>query len=109
MVVAALVGALTTVPAAAAGTDPIVVVATDVGGAAIHVDDDGDLYALDDDAVIRIAAGSTAVEVVAGGNGPGFDADQLWGPLGLTVDDDGAIYVADSWNRRVVRWDPGAT
>lgn len=109
MVVAALVGALTTVPAAAAGTDPIVVVATGIGGAQMDVDDAGNLYVLDDDAVVRIAAGTTTIEVVAGGNGPGIDADQLDHPLGLAVGDDGTLFVSDTWNRRIMRWRPGAT
>jgi sugar lactone lactonase YvrE len=42
---------------------------------------------------------------VAGGNG----IDQLYYPLGLSVDDDQTLYVADGSNNRIVEWKSGAT
>lgn len=47
--------------------------------------------------------------VVAGGNGPGPDLDQLRNPSGVFVDDSGNVYVSDEGNGRVVRWAPGAS
>jgi sugar lactone lactonase YvrE len=46
---------------------------------------------------------------VAGGNGQGNGISQLSYPLGLYVDDDQTVYVADQWNRRIVEWKSGAT
>ncbi|CAF1338992.1 unnamed protein product [Rotaria sp. Silwood1] len=46
---------------------------------------------------------------VAGGNGRGSETNQLNEPLGLYVDDDQTIYVADASNNRIVEWKYGAT
>ena len=46
---------------------------------------------------------------VAGGNGEGNGINQLSNPLGLYVDDDQTIYVADQSNHRIVEWKWGAT
>lgn len=46
---------------------------------------------------------------VAGGHGKGCEMNQLYYPLGLFVDDDQTIYVADPTNRRVMKWKYGAT
>ncbi|CAF1474289.1 unnamed protein product [Rotaria sp. Silwood1] len=46
---------------------------------------------------------------VAGGNGAGFELNQLNSPLGLFMDNDAAVYIADTWNDRVVKWMPGAS
>ncbi|CAF1330002.1 unnamed protein product [Rotaria sp. Silwood1] len=45
---------------------------------------------------------------VAGGNGQGNGINQLSYPLGLYVDDDQTIYVADQGNNRIVEWKLGA-
>ncbi|CAF3399346.1 unnamed protein product, partial [Rotaria sp. Silwood2] len=45
---------------------------------------------------------------VAGGNGQGSRINQLANPLGLYVDDDQTIYVADQCNHRIVEWKIGA-
>ncbi|CAF1008415.1 unnamed protein product [Adineta steineri] len=41
---------------------------------------------------------------VAGGNGQGAGLNQLNGPDGIYIDDDKSIYIADSWNDRIVKW-----
>ena len=41
---------------------------------------------------------------VAGGHGQGSGLNQLDHPMGLFIDDDLSIYVADTHNHRVVRW-----
>ncbi len=46
---------------------------------------------------------------VAGGNGPGVNANQLSAPTGVYVDGSGNVYVADPQNHRIQRWAPGAT
>ena len=48
--------------------------------------------------------------IVAGGNGTGTALNQFaTGPLGVSVDVTGNVYVADNNNHRVVKWQPGAT
>ncbi|CAF2000678.1 unnamed protein product [Rotaria magnacalcarata] len=47
--------------------------------------------------------------VVAGGQGAGSALTQLFVPRGIFVDTLGTLYVADSWNHRVMRWTQGAT
>ncbi len=34
---------------------------------------------------------------------------QLYYPEGVIVDHWGNVYVADSWNRRIMRWTPGSS
>ncbi len=46
---------------------------------------------------------------VAGGNGYGNVIHQLSLPMGLYVDDDQTVYVADQSNHRIVEWKSGAT
>lgn len=46
---------------------------------------------------------------VAGGNGQGPGANQLYLPVGATVDAQGNLYIADLSNNRVMKWAPGAT
>jgi sugar lactone lactonase YvrE len=45
---------------------------------------------------------------VAGGNGYGNGLDQLHHPYGVYVDDDETIYVADTYNHRIMEWKNGA-
>lgn len=47
--------------------------------------------------------------IVAGGNGQGNAANQLNQPMGMHVDNQGNIYVADGPNHRIQKWAPGAT
>ncbi len=46
---------------------------------------------------------------VAGGNGEGNGLNQLASPVGIYVNDDQTIYIADQWNHRIVEWKRGAT
>eukprot|EP00746_Dinoflagellata_sp_MGD_P070026 gnl/MRDRNA2_/MRDRNA2_28643_c0_seq1.p1 gnl/MRDRNA2_/MRDRNA2_28643_c0~~gnl/MRDRNA2_/MRDRNA2_28643_c0_seq1.p1 ORF type:complete len:1132 (+),score=160.29 gnl/MRDRNA2_/MRDRNA2_28643_c0_seq1:100-3495(+) len=46
--------------------------------------------------------------VVAGGNGAGSAASQLFEPSGVYVTADGSLYIADSGNFRIQRWSLGA-
>ncbi|CAF3334495.1 unnamed protein product [Rotaria socialis] len=45
--------------------------------------------------------------VVAGGQHAGYALTQLYHPEGIFVDTLGTVYVADSWNHRVMRWTQG--
>ncbi|CAF2069996.1 unnamed protein product [Rotaria magnacalcarata] len=45
--------------------------------------------------------------VVAGGQGEGDAPTQLYRPQGLFVDTLGTLYVADTSNNRVMRWNQG--
>jgi DNA-binding beta-propeller fold protein YncE len=46
---------------------------------------------------------------VAGGNGPGSAANQLYYPKGIAVSPSGDLYVADGGNNRIQFWSVGAT
>ncbi|CAF0981377.1 unnamed protein product [Adineta steineri] len=41
---------------------------------------------------------------VAGGNGEGQKLNQLNSPQGIFIDTDKSIYIADTWNGRIVKW-----
>ena len=45
---------------------------------------------------------------VAGGNGQGNQLNQLNFPTYLFVDEEQAVYVSDSINHRVMKWNKGA-
>ncbi|CAF1389733.1 unnamed protein product [Adineta steineri] len=46
---------------------------------------------------------------VAGGNGLGIESNQLYNPRGIYINnDDQSIYIADTSNHRIVRWEFGA-
>ncbi|RZK57025.1 MAG: hypothetical protein EOO91_10955 [Pedobacter sp.] len=47
--------------------------------------------------------------VVAGGNGTGNAANQLFNPNRLFVDKEGNLYIPDMANNRIQKWAPGAT
>ncbi len=57
---------------------------------------------------VTATPGSTSGITVAGGNGRGSGANQLY-PDGLFVDSIGNIYVVDVDNARIQKWAPGAT
>ncbi|CAF1310491.1 unnamed protein product [Rotaria magnacalcarata] len=57
-----------------------------------------------DDGICANATWNPNGLTVAGGNGEGSELNQLRYPWGFFVDDDAAVYVADTWNFRVVVW-----
>ncbi|CAF1645843.1 unnamed protein product, partial [Adineta steineri] len=55
--------------------------------------------------IVRYSIGSLNGIVVAGGNGPGTQRNQLFGPIGVYVSKKtGAIYIADQNNNRIQKW-----
>ena len=46
--------------------------------------------------------------LVAGGNGRGRNANQLAYPMGIAIDKNNNLYVADTYNHRVQLWKPNA-
>ncbi|CAF4809526.1 unnamed protein product, partial [Rotaria socialis] len=46
---------------------------------------------------------------IAGGNGRGNATKQLYWPLGLFVDDDQTVVIADFYNDRIMQWKNGDT
>ncbi|CAF1172860.1 unnamed protein product [Adineta steineri] len=62
--------------------------------------------------IMKYPSGSTIGTygiVVAGGNGPGSEANQLNNPRSVLVDSSGALYIADGINNRIQRWLQNAT
>ena len=60
------------------------------------------------DEVRRYTIGNKNGIVVAGGNGPGSQLNQLNYPTYLFVDEEQAVYVSDNNNHRVMKWNKGA-
>ncbi|CAF3757057.1 unnamed protein product [Rotaria sp. Silwood1] len=52
---------------------------------------------------------SREAKIVVGSNSEGNNTNQLDGPYGLVLDSDGAFFVVDRGNDRVVKWQKGAT
>ena len=52
-------------------------------------------------------SGTNAV-TVAGGNGAGNAANQLYNPYGIFIDKSGYLYVADGYNNRIRKFPPGS-
>jgi hypothetical protein len=44
---------------------------------------------------------------VAGGHGEANGLQQLNQPYGIVVDDDYTVFIADTWNHRIVAWKKG--
>ncbi|MGN6603931.1 MAG: gliding motility-associated C-terminal domain-containing protein [Ginsengibacter sp.] len=80
----------------------------------VAVDALGNLYVVDwlNNRVQKFPPGSTSATngvTVAGGNGAGTAANQLYLPTNVFVDASGNIYVTDRTNERIQKWAPGAT
>jgi gliding motility-associated-like protein len=80
----------------------------------VCVDANGNIYVADthNDRILFFPKGSndfTNGIVVAGGNGNGFNANQLSSPTGVCFDAQGNLYVADADNYRIQEFPPGST
>ena len=81
---------------------------------AVCLDGSGNLYVTDfsNNRIQKFPPGSTSATngiTVAGGNGQGHAANQLWEPGGIQVDAFGNLYVADFVNNRIQRFPAGST
>ncbi|CAF4978639.1 unnamed protein product, partial [Rotaria socialis] len=57
-----------------------------------------------DDGICESVTWNTTGVTVAGAHGAGSELNELNSPLGLFVDNEGAVYVVDTWNDRIVKW-----
>lgn len=73
------------------------------------MDQFGNVYIADsqNDRIIKKAAGTGIITVVAGGNGRGNSLNQLNFPVMVHVDAMGWIYVSDMNNHRIMKWIEG--
>ncbi|CAF1588571.1 unnamed protein product [Adineta ricciae] len=79
---------------------------------AMSVDANGSIYIVDsyNNRVMRWSPGATNGTLVAGGYGSGSNANQLNRPSGLFMTyNSSSIWIADTVNSRIVRWDSSAT
>jgi sugar lactone lactonase YvrE len=76
----------------------------------LFIDANGNQYIVEqgNHRVVRINTDGTT-QIVAGGNGPGVNPNQLNNPVNVHVDANGNVFVVDLSNHRVMRWAPGAT
>ena len=74
-----------------------------------QVDTDGDGVNDDVDNCPTVNGYSTEGTTVAGGNGYGSAANQLYWPHDIIIDASGNYYIADAGNNRIQKWAPGAT
>ncbi|CAF1347091.1 unnamed protein product [Adineta ricciae] len=79
----------------------------DIHCSRLAIDKEGLLYVSDwrKNEVRRWKIGEKGIgTVVAGGNGPGIQLNQLNSPCFIFVDDDQSVYVSDRLNHRVMKW-----
>jgi hypothetical protein len=114
--VAAVVGSVilaggAALPASALEGHPGLTVAKASEPHGVAVDAAGDVFVSDPDnnQVQEWAPGATTGVTVAGGNGAGSAANQLYLPCGVAVDAVGDLFIADTGNDRVQEWVRGAT
>ncbi|CAF3767139.1 unnamed protein product [Rotaria sp. Silwood1] len=62
-----------------------------------------------DDGICARAKWAQNATTVAGGHGQGSELNQLNFPYGFFIDDNQTIYVADSANHRVIKWERGVS
>jgi uncharacterized protein (TIGR03437 family) len=78
------------------------------GPISIAADRAGNVFFVDQDAVLRLDATTGVLTLVAGNGTTGFSGDngpatsaQLWGPARVAVDSAGNLYIADTNNNRI--------
>ncbi|CAF0813836.1 unnamed protein product [Adineta steineri] len=74
----------------------------------LALDKDGSLYITIFDGVLRLNQGDKNGIIVAGGNGVGSDLNQLDNPTFILVDDNYSIYISDTPNHRIMKWEKDA-
>jgi len=79
---------------------------------AFSVDVSGNIYILDagNNRVTKWTPGALSGIIVAGGNGEGSKAKQLYSPYGIFIGlNTSIIWIADTYNNRIVRWQSSST
>ena len=86
------------------------IIISDVRCSGLAMDDNGDLYVSDyeKNEVRQWKIGDENGRIVAGGNGLGYDLNQLFYPSFIFVDQDYSVYISDNNNHRVMKWMKGA-
>ncbi|CAF4893317.1 unnamed protein product, partial [Rotaria socialis] len=54
--------------------------------------------------IMRWSSGATQGKVIAGGNGHGNQLNQLHSPISFSFDQEGNMYVSDSGNHRIQKF-----
>jgi sugar lactone lactonase YvrE len=78
----------------------------------MSVDVSGNIYIADagNNRVTKWTPGALNGTIVAGGNGPGSNANQLYSPVGIFIGlNTSIIWIADTGNHRIVRWQSSST
>jgi|GEM_PF-2377353 len=77
----------------------------------VYVDKTGNIYIADagNNRIQKWAPAAKVGTTVAGGQGSGKGANQLWSPSSIFIDGNGSMFIGDYGNFRVQRWEPGAT
>jgi sugar lactone lactonase YvrE len=78
----------------------------------MNVDLNGNIYILDggNNQVTKWTPGALNGTIVAGGNGEGSNANQLYYPYGMFIGlNTSIIWIADTGNNRIVRWESSST
>ena len=74
----------------------------------LDIDDDNQSIVIADwenDRIVEWKIGAINGKVIAGGRGKGNRLDQLYFPTDVLIDKEtNSLFIADRWNRRVVRW-----
>ncbi|CAF0713036.1 unnamed protein product [Adineta steineri] len=72
----------------------------------VTIDNNGDVYVSEGEthSVIRLKQGETKATTVAGGNGHGYEPNQLSNPAYIFIDEQYSIYVSDHEYGRVTKW-----
>ncbi len=86
------------------------IIISDIACGGLAMDNNGDLYVSDwmKNEIRCWRHGNIMETIVAGGNGPGVNLNQLNSPSFIFVDQDHSVYVSDLSNHRVVKWMKGA-
>ncbi|CAF1297418.1 unnamed protein product [Adineta steineri] len=85
--------------------DPRIIIA-EIKCNGVTIDNNGDIYISEGEthSVIQLKQGEAEVTTVAGGNGYGYEPNQLNNPAYIFVDEQYSIYVSDHEYGRVTKW-----
>ena len=87
------------------------IIISDISCSGLAIDNNRDIYVCDSvkNEVRRWKIGDENGTIVAGGNGLGYNLNQLDYPSFIFVDQDYSVYISDNNNHRVMKWMKGAS